>query len=48
MLEEVGLRVEKLRRVAIGPLSLGSLPTGVTRKLLTEEVVLLRRAAGLE
>jgi pseudouridine synthase len=48
MFEEVGLRVEKLRRVAIGPLSLGSLPTGATRKLLTEEVTLLRRAAGLE
>jgi len=48
MFEEVGLRVEKLRRVAIGPLSLGSLPTGATRKLLTEEVVSLRRAAGLE
>jgi 23S rRNA pseudouridine2605 synthase len=48
MLEEVGLRVDKLRRVGIGPLSLGSLPTGATRKLLTEEVVSLRRAAGLE
>lgn len=48
MLEEVGLRVEKLRRVAIGPLSLGSLPTGATRRLLREEVMLLRRAAGLE
>jgi len=48
MFEELGLRVEKLRRVAIGPLSLGSLPTGATRKLLTEEVTLLRRAAGLE
>jgi 23S rRNA pseudouridine2605 synthase len=48
MLEEVGLRVEKLRRVAIGPLSLGSLPTGATRRLLTEEVAMLRRAAGLE
>jgi 23S rRNA pseudouridine2605 synthase len=48
MFEEVGLRVEKLRRVAIGPLSLGSLPTGATRKLLTDELTLLRRAAGLE
>jgi 23S rRNA pseudouridine2605 synthase len=48
MFEELGLRVEKLRRVAIGPLSLGSLPTGATRKLLTAEVTLLRRAAGLE
>lgn len=48
MFEEIGLRVEKLRRVAIGPLSLGSLPTAATRKLLTEEVTLLRRAAGLE
>jgi 23S rRNA pseudouridine2605 synthase len=48
MLEELGFRVEKLRRTSIGPLSLGSLPTGRVRALTSVEVTALRRAAGLE
>jgi len=48
MLEELGFRVEKLRRTSIGPLSLGSLATGNVRQLTSVEVTALRRAAGLE
>lgn len=48
MLEAVGLRVQKLRRVALGPLALGSLPAGATRRLTRDEIKALRRAAGLE
>ena len=48
MLEELGFRVEKLRRTSIGPLSLGSLPTGRVRTLTSLEVTAIRRAAGLE
>ena len=48
MLEALGFRVEKLRRTAIGPLSLGSLATGSLRRLTSVEVTSLRRAAGLE
>jgi 23S rRNA pseudouridine2605 synthase len=48
MLEAVGLRVDKLRRVAIGPLKLGRLPTGATRRLTRDEVRALKRATGLE
>lgn len=48
MLEAVGLRVDKLRRVSIGPLKLGRLPTGATRRLTRDEVRALRRATGLE
>ena len=46
MLESVGLRVEKLRRTAVGPVKLGDLPTGAARRLSVEEVEQLRRAAG--
>ncbi len=48
MLETLDFRVEKLRRTSIGPLSLGSLPTGRVRALTSVEVTALRRAAGLE
>src|SRR5262249_13598891 len=43
--EAVGHRVEKLQRVAIGPLELGRLPLGDFRPLMPRELVALRRAA---
>ena len=43
--EAVGHRVEKLQRVAIGPLELGKLPLGDFRPLTPRELVALRRAA---
>ena len=47
MLEAVGLRVEKLRRTAIGPLQLGDLTVGAVRRLSGQEVEVLRRAVSL-
>ena len=46
--EHVGYRVEKLTRVRLGPLSLGSLQAGQHRALAEREVHELRRAVGLE
>ena len=43
MLEEVGHRVERLERVAFGPLRLGNLPAGGHRRLTAAEVERLRR-----
>lgn len=43
----VGHPVEKLRRVALGPLALGKLPPGAARDLTDREVYELRRAVGL-
>ena len=48
MFEAVGLRLEKLRRTAVGPLQLGRLPAGAMRRLSAEEVWLLREAVGLQ
>jgi pseudouridine synthase len=48
MFKNLGRLVEKLRRVQIGPLSLGKLPPGAWRLLTDEEVRRLRRAAGME
>jgi pseudouridine synthase len=45
--ERVGFPVEKLRRIQLGPLALGTLPIGTCRQLTVREVVALRRAAGL-
>jgi 23S rRNA pseudouridine2605 synthase len=45
--EAVGLSVEKLSRIAFGPLKLGKLEVGAVRALTEAEVVKLRRAAGL-
>lgn len=45
MLEACGIEVLRLIRVAIGPLQLGSLPKGGTRKLTTQEKTALDRAA---
>jgi pseudouridine synthase len=44
--EAVGHRVEKLQRVALGPLTLGKLPLGDFRPLTPREVVALKRAAS--
>jgi pseudouridine synthase len=47
MCEAVGHPVRRLRRVAYGPLRLGELGPGASRRLTTREVRALRRAAGL-
>jgi 23S rRNA pseudouridine2605 synthase len=44
MFEAVGSRVEKLRREAVGPLTLGDLEVGDARKLLVSEVTALKEA----
>ncbi len=46
MCEAVGYQVSSLRRVAFGPLTLGSLPEGETRVLTAAEVEQLRATAG--
>jgi len=46
MFAAVGLRVTRLRRVRLGPLSLGALPVGTWRELTKQEVSVLVRAAG--
>jgi 23S rRNA pseudouridine2605 synthase len=45
--ETVGLRVDKLVRVAFGPIQLGALPPGAFRDLGRAELAALRQAAGL-
>ena len=47
MCEAVGHPVDKLARVRLGPLGLGTLPAGAWRELTEREVVALRTAAGL-
>ena len=47
MFKNFGLLVEKLKRVAIGPLELGRLPVGGFRYLDPREVARLQKAAGL-
>jgi 23S rRNA pseudouridine2605 synthase len=46
MCEAVGYRVEKLIRVAFGPLLLEGLPVGAFRELSQKEIRLLRQTAG--
>jgi pseudouridine synthase len=46
MLAAVGLPVERLQRVRIGPLQLGNLPPGRSRPLGRSEVAALRAASG--
>jgi len=46
MLEAVGNEVAALRRVAFGPLRLGSLKEGASRRLSQDEIAQLREAAG--
>lgn len=48
MCEAVGHDVEKLRRVALGPLRLGSLKPGESRILQAKEIAALRHAVGLD
>ena len=45
MCEAVGHRVRTLSRVSFGPLELGSLPVGGSRRLSPAEVEALRRAS---
>jgi 23S rRNA pseudouridine2605 synthase len=45
MCEAVGHRVRTLSRVAFGPLELGALPVGGSRRLSPAEVDALRRAS---
>jgi 23S rRNA pseudouridine2605 synthase len=47
MCAAVGHPVEKLTRVAFGPVGLGTLPAGAWRDLGPGEIAALRRAAGL-
>jgi len=44
----MGHPVKELKRIAIGPLSLGDLPSGKWRELTKEEVERLRRSVGLK
>jgi 23S rRNA pseudouridine2605 synthase len=43
VLARVGHKVERLTRIAVGPVRLGDLPTGAHRRLTREEVAALRR-----
>ena len=44
--EALGHRVRRLRRIAFGPLSLGTLPSGACRPLTPRELTALRAAAA--
>ncbi len=48
LFETVGHKVDKLERVRLGPLSLGTLPLGAWRDLTRTEVDALRGVAGLK
>ncbi len=43
VLARVGHKVERLTRIAVGPVRLGNLPPGASRRLTREEVAALRR-----
>ncbi len=43
LLARVGHKVLRLTRIAVGPIRLGTLPTGAVRRLTPEEIKLLRR-----
>ena len=45
VLAQVGHKVERLTRIAVGPVRLGELPVGASRRLSSEEVASLRREA---
>lgn len=47
MFEALGYFVEKLIRVRLGPIHLGSLPPGQMRSLVPEEIAALKKAVGL-
>jgi 23S rRNA pseudouridine2605 synthase len=44
MLARLGHKVLRLRRIALGPVQLGALPTGKARRLLPHELTALRQA----
>jgi pseudouridine synthase len=46
MCEAVGYPVERLSRIAIGPLRLGTLPVGETRELTPRDILALRHAVA--
>lgn len=46
VLARLGHKVLRLVRMAIGPVRLGSLPSGATRPLTRDEIAALRQAAG--
>lgn len=48
MCEALNLEVARLRRVAVGPIKLGMLPTGQWRDLTDDEVNTLFKAAGMK
>ncbi|WP_425397946.1 pseudouridine synthase [Aeoliella sp.] len=47
MLAKVGHKVQRLTRVAVGPVRLGDMPAGSYRKLTPQEVKELRKVAGM-
>lgn len=47
LLARVGHKVQKLVRVAVGPVRLGDMPAGAYRQLTTQEVAALRKVAGI-
>ena len=47
MLEAVGHRTLRLKRERFGPLTLGDMQPGETRRLTNEELAALRSALGL-
>jgi 23S rRNA pseudouridine2605 synthase len=47
LLARVGHKVLRLTRIAVGPVRLGSLPTGAVRRLTAEEVKALRREGAV-
>lgn len=48
ILARVGHKVERLTRIAVGPVRLGEMPSGAYRKLTRDEVAALRREAAPE
>jgi 23S rRNA pseudouridine2605 synthase len=48
ILARVGHKVERLTRIAVGPVRLGDMPSGACRKLTRDEVHSLRREANPE
>lgn len=47
MAEKLHLHIISLKRMAIGPIKLGNLESGKSRKLTNEEISLLRKSAGV-
>lgn len=48
MCEAIGHPVLRLRRMRVGPLTLGPLPLGASRPLTADEVAALKRAVGMD